>query len=370
MDSERESTGELVPSGSSTSTVNWSEAFQSPEFCAGLQSAVANALAKTMGASGPNASQVMAMEQLGEIHPTSTPTVVSAPGTQAPTEGMLTAPSFVRISGSTSLTPPSGSVRSPLVSFTNVSHSAPTQPLVSAGSITGLTQAFILGPGRPPIPAKLVSQILEFKFVDMSELLPENLEAPTYESPAFTIEGRSIVPTTTAASRKKNEINDILTWVECFNSYTAVITAFRPERARDLLAYMALIIRIAKQFPSRCWYNYDRAYRLNAAASNSVNWSQIHSDLYHYHTSVAVTSIQTQASRSREPRGDQNSMIACKSWNIGACSSPREFCRFRHRCDNNGCGGAHRRIDCRDFARKRGRSPGDDPSRRRQAKRD
>ena len=52
--------------------------------------------------------------------------------------------------------------------------------------------------------------------------------------------------------------------------------------------------------------------------------------LYHYITAVAVKATQPQASRNREPRGNQNSMIACKSWNSGACSSPRDFCRLIH----------------------------------------
>ena len=38
----------------------------------------------------------------------------------------------------------------------------------------------------------------------------------------FTIEGGSFVPTTSPGARKKGEIGDILTWVECFNSYTVV----------------------------------------------------------------------------------------------------------------------------------------------------
>ena len=154
--------------------------------------------------------------------------------------------------------------------------------------------------------------------------MPENLDAPTTESTSFTIEGRSIVPTTTTLSRKKTEISDILTWIEeCVNSYISVITACQPERIRDLLAYMALIMRMAKHFPGRCWYSYDCAFRLEAAASNSKNWSQIKSDLYLYHTSVAVKH-QPQAARSSEPRGDPHSMIFCKSWNTGACSSPRD----------------------------------------------
>ena len=178
------------------------------------------------------------------------------------------------------------------------------------------------------------------------------------------------MPTTNTPSRKKSDVHDILTWVECFNSYIAVITSFRPERAQDLLAYMTLIIHIAKQFPGRCWYNYDRAFRLQATASNLINWTQINSDLYHCHTSVAVQTSRPQTSRMRERRGNQSSPIACKSWNTGACSSPHEFCRFRHKCDRAGCDGPHRRIECQELVRKRGRSPGDEQSRRRHANHD
>ena len=56
------------------------------------------------------------------------------------------------------------------------------------------------------------------------------------------------MPKTTTLSRKKTEINDILTWIECFYSYISVITAFQPERIRDLLVYMALIMRMASNF--------------------------------------------------------------------------------------------------------------------------
>ena len=134
--------------------------------------------------------------------------------------------------------------------------------------------------GAPPIPVKLLMQILAYKFTEMADLLPDNLRNPTSEIPSFLIEGCSIVPTTNMPSQKKSDVHDILTWVECFNSYIAVITLLRSERARDLLAYMALVIRIAKQFPGQCWYNYDRAFRLQAAASNLINWAQINSDLY------------------------------------------------------------------------------------------
>ena len=362
-DPVQEITHDTAP-GTSNSSVDWTTAFKSPDFCAGLKTAVAEAIASSLG-SRSMSSNVEALEQLGEVSPSIPSTTSGATSSQASSEGMLTAPLFLGLSDS--LTQSSAVDRTVNSHRTPVFQSVPA-PIVASAIGSNCTQAFILGPGRPPVPAKLVSQILTGKFIELSELIPENLAAPTTESTSFIIEGRSIVPTTTS-SRKKTEISDILTWVECFNSYTSVITAFHPERVRDLLAYMALIMRLAKQFPGRCWYTYDRAYRLEAAASNSKNWSQINADLYHYHTSVAAKPMQAQATRYGEPRGDPHSMIFCKSWNAGACSSPRESCRFRHKCDRNGCGGTHRRIHCTELARKRGRSPGEDPSRQRQPKR-
>ena len=61
----------------------------------------------------------------------------------------------------------------------------------------------------------------------------------------------SLVATTNASQRKKTGASDVLSWVECFTSYMAVMTASYPSRAGDLLAYMALIFRIAKQFLGR-----------------------------------------------------------------------------------------------------------------------
>ena len=63
-----------------------------------------------------------------------------------------------------------------------------------------------MGPGRLPIPAKLVTQILAYKFIELSELIPENLEAPQNEVPSFLFDGRSIVPTTTDRARRTKSV--------------------------------------------------------------------------------------------------------------------------------------------------------------------
>ena len=147
----REITNDTAP-GSSHSSIDWAAAFKSPEFCAGLQTAVAEAIANSSG-SRSWASNITTLEQMDEVSPS------------------------------------------------DVSPSVPAH-IVTTGMSSSFNQAFILGPGRPPVPAKLVSHILSGKFIELSELMPENLDAPTTESTSFTIESRSIVPTTTTLKLK------------------------------------------------------------------------------------------------------------------------------------------------------------------------
>ena len=52
---------------------------------------------------------------------------------------------------------------------------------------SSFTQAFILGSGRPPAPAKFVSQILTGKFIEMSELIPENLASQRPNPPSLPL---------------------------------------------------------------------------------------------------------------------------------------------------------------------------------------
>ncbi|CAB4020094.1 Hypothetical predicted protein [Paramuricea clavata] len=143
MDLAGETSSHQETSSSSVS-VDWAAAFKLPEFSSGLQSAVAEVIAKMIGAHASTETQVVALEQLDEVCPT---VMVSVSGMQTPGED------------------------------------------------------FILG----PVPARLIAQILAYKFVEMSDLIPENLALTPEVPPSFSNEGRSIVPTTTTSSHKKNE---------------------------------------------------------------------------------------------------------------------------------------------------------------------
>ena len=112
--------------------------------------------------------------------------------------------------------------------------------LIAAGSagVKQLEKPFILSEGLPPVPYKLASKILWGEYIDMAELLRDNLEA---QNRAAT----TAVATPHPASTTKNtrEVPDILSWVQCFGLYMAVVTSTFPERTKELLSYQTLIVR-------------------------------------------------------------------------------------------------------------------------------
>ena len=86
-----------------------------------------------------------------------------------------------------------------------------------SNSVPGST-LFLLGEGLPPIPAKLVAKIQKCKFVDMAELLRNNIEAErrhTKEGGSGAVTGQS--------SQNRREVPYILSWILCFGMYAYVV---------------------------------------------------------------------------------------------------------------------------------------------------
>ena len=99
------------------------------------------------------------------------------------------------------------------------------------------------------MPAKLVKRIQAMEFVEMRELLPDNI--------AFA-EKLAVLPTGMAMQKMlgEREIGGdraLLTWVSSFATYTAIVAQAHPERVTDMLAYMRIIIREASKFGGTGW---------------------------------------------------------------------------------------------------------------------
>ena len=99
------------------------------------------------------------------------------------------------------------------------------QPSTSSGATEAagpqlLGKSFILKEGLPPVPYKLVARILKGESIDMAEHLRDNLEAQRL-APVVAQLGA------TAASNAKSrrEVPDLMSWVQCFSTYIAVVTS-------------------------------------------------------------------------------------------------------------------------------------------------
>ena len=96
--------------------------------------------------------------------------------------------------GATNGLPSSSQSFTPLFSFGSNSASASTS--------TSLNRLFVVGPGYSPIPEKLVTKIRSGQFVDLADLLAENLKAQETE-PQMYLDGKLL-----ASSSKKRVQRD------------------------------------------------------------------------------------------------------------------------------------------------------------------
>ena len=61
--------------------------------------------------------------------------------------------------------------------------------------------------------------------------------------------------------------------VEQSKLYSAVLATKYANYVPVLMAYMSIIIKCHKRFDGLGWYNYDRAFRRQAATLKHLNWS-------------------------------------------------------------------------------------------------
>ena len=114
---------------------------------------------------------------------------------------------------------------------------------------------FCLASCLPPVPAKLVRYIQALEFIEMRELVPDNM-ALAERLEALPL--RLGHPTKQAFQR---EVGSLITWVSSFTTYMAIVAEAHP--VRDMLAYMRLIIREAHKHGGQDWLTYDAVFRCN-----------------------------------------------------------------------------------------------------------
>jgi hypothetical protein len=148
----------------------------------------------------------------------------------------------------------------------------PTVPgTVSTLSSPGL----ILCPASDPIPHRLVRRIQAGDFIEMRELLADNIALYN----RFTeLQGVSQVGALPPAVHPQiREVPSLISWTHCILAYMAVRT--EDPLSRDMLGYARLVIREALRHGGSGWQEYDRCFRRQVAINTSFPWNVLNSSL-------------------------------------------------------------------------------------------
>ena len=96
-----------------------------------------------------------------------------------------------------------------------------------------------------------------------------------------------------AAARRRRQVTEIFTWLQCFCTYVSVLASKHPESMPELMAYIITITRVSQDFAGMAWVRYDAAFRRQAAITGNRRWSQINPSLY----SICFTGRAQQTNR-------------------------------------------------------------------------
>ncbi len=207
------------------------------------------------------------------------------------------------------------------------------------GDVT--VQKFQLGPTLPVVPARIVRRVLRGDYVDMAELSEDNLELELRRSTEGE-EGKLTPPS------KLKPVADPLTWARSFCIYAGIVVSAHPDKARDLLAYLATLLAGAEK--GDWWRAYDSRFRQQIPALESAEFGKLDQALFTrsiFATGVAGSGQRGGASVQAEgrsvPPAKRRRVAPCFAWNDGKlCASTP--CRFSHVCSK--CGGDHRKFAC------------------------
>ena len=109
----------------------------------------------------------------------------------------------------------------------------------------------------------------------MRELLPDNI--------ALT-ERLAALPSGVAHAKPPSEREiggdkALATWMSSFATYIAIVAEAHPERVRDMLAYMRLVVREAGKFSGTGWLTYDSIFRRNNEGQEQ-RWNYLDASLH------------------------------------------------------------------------------------------
>ena len=174
---------------------------------------------------------------------------------------------FLIISGSSSGRTPMSSLSNVPIIATAVDNSTPVGAVMShtpESRTDCANTGVIVSPSLPPVPGKVIEKIKNNQFVDLRELMPDNIALAKLLSQVGA-------PNIVQSGTRMREIEDPLTW--CFY-FLALAVSIEEKKARDLATYGQLVIYLAQRHGGRGWISYDRLFHQKIASGSSLAWNE------------------------------------------------------------------------------------------------
>ena len=227
----------------------------------------------------------------------------------------------------------------------------PPPPLVSG--------YFLISANFPPFPAKLVQKIRHWEFVELNQLLPDNVVSfPNQSEPEMSDQKLS------RERKKLHPIEDIRSWCLAMLLYTATCYATYPHKTGEMLAYIASILQTSTNYPVEACLSYDRVFRAQAHLKPQFNWASDNTRLWndkfsgraaprpcstcssisHISHECHHTSAEVKNPNRPDPlKPPQREGELCMGFNLGRCSITA--CSRPHLCYR--CHFSHPLMQCR-----------------------
>ena len=258
---------------------------------------------------------------------------------------------------------------------------APPQRSQPTGSTAQQAKGVSLSPATEPFPPKLVERIRAGQFVEMRELLTDNI-ALLHQLESLGACQYPIPSLPGILKPRLREVTSLTSWMFAFLAYVAILSD--DTTTRNMLAYARLVIREAQRHGGNGWIAYDKVFRQQAAIDSTLQWNTIHPGIQastllgqtpgqgvfctlcrepdHKSMGCALSYLQepqspawpivpTPAGTAASLRGRQSlkrrqtpEQRVCRSWNRGECMF--QNCNYRHVCAS--CSRQHKARDCPD----------------------
>ena len=139
----------------------------------------------------------------------------------------------------------------------------------------GGADGLIFSPALDPVPQRLVQRIQSGQYVELRDLLADNMTVRQRYDAMFGFLPINLLPT---GGPRFREISSLLQWVYCFNLYFGVSTS--DPVARDMLTYSRLLMCEAMQHGGCGWLQYDRTFCRQLSINPSLRWNTLQPALH------------------------------------------------------------------------------------------